>query len=228
MLDRYDYTAGLPGYDAALSNKPRREHNKECREKIEAQMHDDPEDLVRIIARDIRLERPNRETSGRQKGSPDSVEEGQQPDLAEQPADQQGVDARERRRGKSDLWSRRRPSCNTHSVVKFRNSSRMTPADKEVTDTKRRRLLGMEQDVKTILRKLGLKSCHGVGQKLTKMIANMTEEQDQNKVKTLDVFRKMGVYKKVDRGEVKKKRKDREHEVGRHGQGPRRLQIETG
>ena len=135
-------------------------------------------------------------------------------------------------------------------------------ADVEVTDTKRRRLLGMDEDVRTVLSKLGLRSCDGVGQKLTKMIANMTDEQVQNKVKTQDVtkivvaaqqisdkptphddqqwedfcwnvvftddvnqgkvldkdkvikarvlemdfFKKMGVYKKVDRGEVKKKK----------------------
>ena len=123
-----------------------------------------------------------------------------------------------------------------------------THADEEVTDTKRRRLLGMDEDVRTILSKLGLRSCDGVRQKLTKMIANMTDEQVQNKVKTqdatkiieavqqitdkpthhddqqwedfywnvdkekviksrmleMDFFKKMGVYKKVDRGEVKK------------------------
>ena len=118
----------------------------------------------------------------------------------------------------------------------------------------------MDEDVRTILSKLELRSCDGVGQKLTKMIANMTHEQVQNKVKTQDVpkiieaaqqisdkptqsddqqwedfysnvvftddvnqvkvldkdkeikarmlemdfFKKMGVFKKVDRGEVKK------------------------
>ena len=97
VLERYDYTAGCPGCNAALSNKPRREHNKECRELIEAQMHEDPEDLVRIIERDIRLERPNRDDE-----RPDSVE-GQQPAHSEQPADQQGEDAR--RRGSCALWS---------------------------------------------------------------------------------------------------------------------------
>ena len=45
----------------------------------------------------------------------------------------------------------------------------------------------MDEDVRTILSKLGLRSCDGVGQKLTKMIANMTDEQVQNKVKTQDV-----------------------------------------
>ena len=71
VLERYDYTAGCPGFNAALSNKPRREHNKECRERIEAQMHEDPEDLVRIIERDIRFERPNREDEwSPEEGSP--------------------------------------------------------------------------------------------------------------------------------------------------------------
>ena len=60
-------------------------------------------------------------------------------------------------------------------------------ADEEVTDTKRRRLLGMDEDVRTILSKLGLRRCDGVGQKLAKMIANMADEQVQNKVKTQDV-----------------------------------------
>ena len=118
----------------------------------------------------------------------------------------------------------------------------------------------MDEDVRNILSKLGLRSCDGVGQKLTKMIANMTDEQVQNKVKTQDVtkiiesvlqisdkptphddqqwedfhwnvvftddvnqgkvldkdkvikarmlemdfFKKMGVFQKVDRGEVNK------------------------
>ena len=96
MLERYDYTAECLGCNAALSNKPRREHNKECRERIEAQMHEDPEDLVRIIERDIRLERPNRgDERSPEEGSPDSFEEGQPLDHAEQPADQQGADTRE-------------------------------------------------------------------------------------------------------------------------------------
>ena len=45
----------------------------------------------------------------------------------------------------------------------------------------------MDEDVRTILSKLGLRSCDGVGQKLTKMIAKLTYEQAQNKVKTQDV-----------------------------------------
>ena len=54
-----------------------------------------PEDLVRIIERDIRLERPSRDDERSPKeGSPDSFEEGEQPEQSEQP-DQQGVDARE-------------------------------------------------------------------------------------------------------------------------------------
>ena len=74
VLERYDYTAGCPGCNAALSNKPRREHNKECRE--------DPEDLLRIIERDIRFERPNRDDErSPEEGSPDSVE-GRQPEHA--------------------------------------------------------------------------------------------------------------------------------------------------
>ena len=178
MLERYDYTAGCPGYNAALSNKPRMEHNKECRERIEAQMHEDPEDLVRIFERDIRLERPNRgDERSPEEGSPDSVEEGQPPDHAVQPADQQGCGcSRERRRGSCALWSRRRPSYSTDSVVKLK-----------LRNTKRRRFLGMDEDVRNILSKLGLRSCDGVGQKLTKMIANMTDEQVQNKVKTQHV-----------------------------------------
>ena len=58
------------------------------------------------------------------------------------------------------------------------------PADEEVTDTKRRRLLAVNGDTRTILSKLELRSCDGAGQKRTKMIANMTV---QNKVKTQDV-----------------------------------------
>ena len=45
----------------------------------------------------------------------------------------------------------------------------------------------MDDDVRTIMSKLGLRSCDGVGQKLTKMVAKMTDEQVQNKVKTQDV-----------------------------------------
>ena len=58
-------------------------------------MHEDPEDLVRIIERDIRLERLDRDDERSPEGSPDSVEKCQQPEHAEQPTDQQGVDARE-------------------------------------------------------------------------------------------------------------------------------------
>ena len=36
------------------------------------------------------------------------------------------------------------------------------PGDEEVTDTKRRRLLAMDEDIRTILNKLGLSSCDGV------------------------------------------------------------------
>ena len=132
----------------------------------------------------------------------------------------------------------------------------------------------MDDDVRTILSKLGLRSCDGVGQKLTKMIADMTDEQVQNKVKTQDVtkiieaaqqisdkpthhddqqwedfywnvvftddvnqgkvldkdkvikacmlemdfFEKMGVLEGRSRRGKKERRKDREHEVGRHRQ----------
>ena len=59
-------------------------------------MHEDPEDLVRIIERDIRLERRSRDDErSPEEGSPDSIEGGPQPEHAEQPADQQSVDARE-------------------------------------------------------------------------------------------------------------------------------------
>ena len=47
--------------------------------------------------------------------------------------------------------------------------------------------MAVDEGIKTILSKLGLRSCDGVGQKLTKMIANMTDEQVQNEIKTQDV-----------------------------------------
>ena len=44
----YDYTAGCPGCNAALSNKPHRANRKtRCvRKRIEKQMHEDPEDQI--------------------------------------------------------------------------------------------------------------------------------------------------------------------------------------
>ena len=157
VLERYDNTVGCPGCNAALSNKPRREHNKECRERIEAQMHEDPEDLVRIIERDIRLERPNRDDErSPEEGSPDSVEEGQQPEHAEQPADQQGVDARESDVEDHVLCGPEEDPRTAHTPSSSSGTRHEgPPADEEVTDTTRRRLLGMDEDVKTILSKLG-------------------------------------------------------------------------
>ena len=255
VLERYDYTVGCPGCNAALSNPPRREHNKECRERIEAQMHEDPEDLVRIIERDIRLEPPSRDDEpSPEEGSPDSVEEGQRPPISRVWMLESDVEDNVLYGPEEDPRAAHTPSSSSGT------RRGRPPADEEVTDEEMRRLLGMDEDVRTILSKLVLRSCDGVGQKLTKMIANMTDEQVQNKVKTQDVtkiieaaqqisdkptlhddqqwedfywnvvltddvnkekvldkdkvikarvlemdfFTKMGVHKKVDRGEVKK------------------------
>ena len=206
--------------------------------------------------------RPNRDDErSPEEESPDSVEEGQQPEHAEQPVNQQGVDAQESDVEDHVLYGPEEDPRTAHTPSSNSRTRHERPnAEEEITDAKRRRLLDMDEDVRTILSKLGPRSCDGVGQKLTKMIANMTDEQVQNKVKTQDVtkiieaaqqisdkptphddqqwedfywnvvftddvnqgkvldkdkvikarmlemdfFKKMGVYKKVDRGEVKK------------------------
>ena len=133
---------------------------------------------MRIIERDTRLERPNRDDERLpEEGSPDSVEEGQQ-----------GVDAQESNVEDHVLYGPEEDPRTAHTPSSSSGTRHERPhADEDVTDTQRRRLLGMDEDVRTILSKLVLRSCDGVGQKLTKMIANMSDEQVQNKVTTQDV-----------------------------------------
>ena len=107
-------------------------------------MHEDPEDLVRIIERDIRLERPNRDDVRSPEGSPDSVEGGQQPEHAEQPVDQQGMDAQESDVEDHVLYGPEEDPRTAHTPSSSSGTRHERPsADEEVTDTKRRRLLGV-------------------------------------------------------------------------------------
>ena len=113
-------------------------------------------------------------------------EESQQLEHLGQPADQQGVDVRESDVEDHLLYGPEEDPHTAHTPSS-RSGTRQErpPADEEVTDTKRIRLLAVNEEIRTILSKLRLRSCDGVGQKLTKMIANMTDVQ--NKVKTQDV-----------------------------------------
>ena len=83
---------------------------------------------MRINERHTRLERPSRDDErSPEEGSPDSVEEGQQQEHSEQPADQQGgVDARESDVEDHLLYGPEEDPRTAHSVVKLRNSSRTT------------------------------------------------------------------------------------------------------
>ena len=106
------------------------------------------------------MERPNRDDErSPEEGSPHSVEEGQQPEHAEQPVNQQGVDAQESDVEDHVLYGPEEGPRTAH-----------TPSSSSGTRHERPR--------------------HQVKEK-----ARMLE---------MDFFKKMGVKKKVDRGEVKK------------------------
>ena len=93
-------------------------------------MHEDPEDLVRIIERDIRLEPPNRDDErSPEEGSPDSVEAGQQPENTQssQPISRVWMLKRATLRIMCSVVLKKTLVQHTHSVLTLRNSSRTTP-----------------------------------------------------------------------------------------------------
>ena len=156
-------------------------------------MQEDPEDLVRNIERDVRLRRRGDDEPSPEKKPPQTLQEGQQPEHAEQPADEQGKYAGDASGDEDDqetcgLEENLHPA---HSRSSGSGTHQERPRDEEEeTCTKRRRLMAVDQNIMTIRIKLGLRSCDCVGQKLTKMIFSI--EQVQKGFKTQDDVSALG------------------------------------
>ena len=54
ILEKYGYAAGCPGCEAMMDGTRAREHNRECRDRFEQAMEEDPVDRQKIRERDER------------------------------------------------------------------------------------------------------------------------------------------------------------------------------
>ena len=195
LLQKYGYTPGCKGCDAALGGRDARAHDEECRERIEAAMEEDPEDNRRIRQRDERIFAEPLERGEPEDRFEEPVLEPQgqpQPQAEEDPAEDQDV-----------LYGREGDSNAAGAQDRDMATQKRESPDRDgeqsvETAAKKRRLVTVYEQTERLLEKWGLKKYDGSRQVLRRLVGTLNKDrEEQQGERIVDVTRVMDKIQKT-------------------------------